>query len=456
MFGTPEFDAAVQDAFKLDDSLDRKARIREILNDASLEQLPAIYEASKKLPSSQNGFLFLALGQRWAEIDPRAAVQFGFDRQRTEGRTAFLWGAEAKWAELSPAEAIAWAQALPPGGDRNEAMSGVINMISRTDPQLAMQLLRQQGSSNAAWVARSLFGDWADRDPKGAAAAALELSGALRQSAVESVAKSWGQADPSAAVAWAASIPNAWMRKHFVRAVADQWAKSDPGAEIDWARSQTDPQIRREAIAKGLGSLAETNLPAAIEQINAMPSGDDRNRAIQLATTAASAKDARSGLRVAELLPAGLLRNGAVSNVCSIWGRKEPRAALDWLLSNTPSSLGGGGGLQEIVRGWVESAPDQAVAWAQALPPGDRQNSAMAALTDGLAVSDVTRAESIFQKCSPEAQKLAVTSIAQNLIEQGVDKARVWAESIAAGPAQGEALWIGCRGVERAKSHCGR
>ena len=438
--GTPEFDAAVHEALKLDDYLDREVRIREILSDASLEQFPAIYEAAKRLPPSDDEALIYAIGQRWAEVDPRGAVQFGLDRQKVDGRTSFLWSAESRWATLSPTDAAAWAQTLPPGGIRNDVMNAVINVMTRTDPQMAVQLLRQHGSQNARWVARSLFGNWADRDPKHAAAAALELNGELGKSAVESVAKSWAQADPSSAIGWAASIPSAAMRKNLVRTIAEQWAQSDPVAELAWARNQTDPQMRRKAIAKGLGSLAVTNLPAAFEQINGMPSGKDRNEAVQAAAYAVSASDARSGLRLAELLPAGLERNGAVSGICNIWGQKEPRAALDWLLSNTPSSLGGGGGLQEIVRGWAGSAPDQAIAWAQALPPGDNQNSATAALIGGLAASDVTRAESIFQQIPPEAQKLAVPVITRNLMQQGADKARAWAESLPAGPAQSDAF----------------
>jgi hypothetical protein len=440
VFGTPEFDTAIRDAFELDDYLDREVRLREILGDATLEQMPGIYDAVKKLPSREHGLLFYSLAVRWTELDPHGAVQFGMDRQKLEGRSSFLWNAESKWATLAPADAVAWAEALPPGGQRNSAISDMVRGISSTDPQLAVELLRKQGTDNAAWYAKSLFTQWADRDPKAAAAAALELNGQMGQNAADSVARSWAQKDPSSAMAWAASIPSTGRRKQLVTAIAEQWARADPAAELAWARDQTDPQVRRQAVKKGLESLAGSNLPAAVEQLNAMPSGQDRNEAIQSVASAVAAKDARNALQLAQLLPAGLERNGSVSWICGIWGQKEPRAALDWLLSNSPSSLGGGGGLQEIVRGWAGSAPDQAIAWAQALPPGDSQNSALAALIGGLAVSDVGRAETIFQQSSPEAQKLAVGTVTSRLVQQSPDKARTWAESLATGPAQSDAF----------------
>ena len=440
VFSMPKFAIAVQDAIKLPDSLDRRVRFRELLNGASLEQLPAIYEAARKLPSSETSFLFYAIGQRWAEIDPRGAMQFGFERRKVDERNSFLRAAESKWAARSPAEAAAWLETLPPGGCRNSLMNEVINSMVGTDPQGALERLRQQGGENAPWMTRGFFSGWVSRDPTHAAAAALELHGELGKKAAESVAKSWAQADPSSAMVWAASISNASMRKNLVGSIVEQWAQADPVAELAWARNQTDPQMRRKAVANGLGSLAVKDLPAALEQINAMPSGEDRNLAVECAADAVCATDARSGLQLLEHLPVGPRRNEAASMICRTWSQKEPQAALDWLVGNAPPSLGGGGGVQEIVRGWAESAPDQAIAWARALPPGDNQNSAMAALAGGLAGSDVTRAESIFQQCSPEAQKLAVPSFAENLLDQGVDKVRAWVESIPAGPAQSDAF----------------
>ncbi len=438
VFGTPEFDAAVHEAGKLSDWVDRELRFREILSDVPLGQLSAIYSAAQKLHSPESDALLSALGERWAKLDPRGAIAFGLARRKADGGYSFLSSIEEKWAAVAPSDAIDFARTLPPSYQRTQFMQEIVRIISDLDPQRAVQLLREN-PQYSQWAATSLFDKWTARDPQAAAAAALELKGNLGTRATGGVAETWGQSDPAAAIAWAAAIPSAARRKGLIGSIAEVWAKSDPEAVLAWAQDQTDPKVRRDAINAGLGSLAATNLPAALQRINAMPAGEDRDRAIQATANTESSKDTRSALQLAELLPTGLARDGTVSQICSTWGQKEPRAALDWLVANAPAALGGGGGLQEIVRGWAGTAPDQAIAWAQALPPSDSQNSAMAALIGGLAVSDLGRAETIFQQSSPDAQKLAVPQITRNLINQGPEKARAWVESLAAGPAQNDA-----------------
>jgi hypothetical protein len=372
------------------------------------------------------------------------------------GFNPFLNGAVDEWLNISPAEAIAWVQALPPGSGRSNQIQEMIGSLSQTDPHEALQLLQKNTfAMGGQWVAESLFDNWAGRDPEGAAAAALELKGDVGISALRSVARSWAKEDPAKAMAWASSVPNVSARKDLITSIAEQWSQSDPRAEIAWALGLSDTNMRRETLSTGIARLAANDLPAALEQIHAMPSGEDRDRAVLAAANTAATKDAHGALRLLDELPAGLNRNSAAARLCDTWGQTDPRGALDWLVQNVPAAKADGWsvsgsfgrnyynnspGLASIVQRWVGSSPQDAIAWAQALPDGDNKNSAMAAVVQSLASTDFSLAESTFNQLPADAQQIAASTLTNNLLQQDTAKARAWVESLPEGAAQNNGL----------------
>jgi hypothetical protein len=447
---SPEFARAVHNAMGIRDWTDRALRLREIVRGIPVEELPAACENAKKSTRSDSYMVLSALGSRWAESDPRGAAEFAA-KFETGDYNSLLSGVMEKWSASAPAEAAAWTEALPPGNARSNAMYNVIYTEARRNPEQALEVLRRQSlSGNGRWYANNLFNEWAGRDPEAAAAAAVQLKGAMADGALQAVARSWGQADPAKAMAWASKVPDLSARKGLIGSIASEWASSDPHAELGWARSLTDVTMRRAAMTNGIASLAGTDVPAALEEIRAMPEGKDRDIAVQAAAQRIAGNDARSAVELLEQLPAGLMKNQSIDRVCSIWGQSEPRAALDWYMQNAGSRAGSGyywGGIGGTVQGWAASSPDDAIAWAKAQPPGDNRDTALAAIVNGLTATDFDRAQSLFGELSPEGQKSAVYSLANNLFQQDAGKARTWAEALPPGPAQNNAFGVVAAGL---------
>src|ERR1700746_1652708 len=80
------------------------------------------------------------------------------------------------WAREDPEAAFAWANTLPNGQGRDNAM-------------------------------QSIFSNWAGKDPQRAANVVATLpSGPRREQAMGSVSREWANLDPRAAIAWAQSL----------------------------------------------------------------------------------------------------------------------------------------------------------------------------------------------------------------------------------------------------------
>jgi hypothetical protein len=416
------------------------------------EELPAAFAKARKMPRAEGWEVLNQLGSRWAESDPKGAMAFGIQAGsfgQPGGSNPFLEGAAEKWLESAPADALAWIEALPPGTVRSSLIPKTILSVDRTDPQRALQVLqRNTFTLGGPWAAENLFNDWTARDPESAAAAALQLKGDVGRSARKSVARSWAQDNPAKAMAWAASVPNIATRKELITSIAKQWAQSDPRAEIAWALPLNDANMRLQSLRAGMSQLAAADLPAALDLIHAMPSGDDHDQALLTVVNKAGEKDARGALRLLDDLPPGADRNSAGRKLCETWGQTDPRGALDWLVQNVPPPrynpriYSGNAGLTGLVQRWVASSPEDAIAWAQALPEGDNRSAALASVVEGLSSTDLSRAQSIFNQLPPDAQETAAGVLAANLTIQDADQARAWVESLPEGPAQDSGLRV--------------
>jgi hypothetical protein len=448
---SPEFARTVRNALAIQGKLDREIRLREVMREIPVEDLPAACENARNFTRSDSSAVLSTLGARWAEADPHAAAEFALKFGNTgpeSGFNSLLLGVLDKWSRAAPAEAATWAEALPAGKTRTDALTMVIYKAARENPEQALELLRRQPLSSASSdYAGYLFTPWAEHDVDAAAAAAVQLHGDMAERALRVVAQRMGQEDPTKAMAWAASVPNLSARNELIRTVANQWAEADPQAEIRWARGVSDAAMRRDGITKGIAALAGTDASAALEQIHTMPAGDDRDTAVRAAALQIAGKDARSGLQLLSELPAGSSRNDSTERICNIWGQSEPRAALDWFMENAGSSAisdtalsGYKGGITQIIHEWTANSSEDAISWAKTLPTGDHRDAAMTAIVNELTTTDLDRAQALFADLSSGAQKSAAYPLTNALCLQDANKAQSFALSLPPGPAQNNAL----------------
>ena len=133
---------------------------------------------AEKIPQKEqrDALILLVLG-RWAEIDPKAALEFGRNISTASTRGAALSNALSSWAQRDPAAAMAWAQQMPAGTERDRTVQAVLATLSEKDPPTALSILQslpaEKSRQHFYWP---IFSRWALSDPLRAAESAAQLT----------------------------------------------------------------------------------------------------------------------------------------------------------------------------------------------------------------------------------------------------------------------------------------
>ena len=83
-----------------------------------------------------------ALAARWGEIDPQAALAYAQTVGNVGERIQVISGIVSGWAENDPSAAIAWAKQLPAGQTKNQALNAIASAVGTQDPHAIIALLR--------------------------------------------------------------------------------------------------------------------------------------------------------------------------------------------------------------------------------------------------------------------------------------------------------------------------
>ncbi len=180
----------------------------------------------------------------------------------------------------TPAAALAWAQALPDENERALAVEEVLWTMSETNPEeAARQLAQTQGISDVEGVSGSIAEEWALRDHTKAITWAESLpEGGSRQEALQGALAGWAESDPEAAFQYYQSKHAA--NTETAEWIFEAWAFQSPTAAAAKATSLPDPEMRGMAITGVVnGWLNEGSFDRVTQWVDALPAGRDRDQA---------------------------------------------------------------------------------------------------------------------------------------------------------------------------------
>jgi hypothetical protein len=100
-------------------------RVNEIVKGVDPADIPRVMAMLAKLPAELQNSLRYSLLPRWAETDPRAAMEFANGIKNLNERHQAILSVLRGWAKDDPQGAAAWIQQLPPGRLRNEAPGAI-------------------------------------------------------------------------------------------------------------------------------------------------------------------------------------------------------------------------------------------------------------------------------------------------------------------------------------------
>lgn len=384
----------------------------------------------KRTVRSSSEAILRSLLADWMREAPGACASFinslPFDWTMDANLVWTAGGAVVDWSKEDPNAALAFLARVRGDLKMAEFRRGIeLRIRFQQDPAAFLTWFRELPPSRAQeWEPLKLaLPYWADQDPQSLVSWTDKLSDAQHKNILQVLAGVWG--DSSAADSrWTAKCIEALdTRKDFhaaVRAVVDEFLLGVAETDSEWSSEKSarwEQDLFRPLLLTLLGRKAE--------------------------------QDPTAAARYVESLPFDPWSISAIDSVATAWGRKEPRAALRWLMqrgfgSVHVSSAGRilsnwiateGFDSQEIlpaveslpdavriqlnpqlVTAWAQTDPAAAIRFVQSAPPGSFIYSPMPSIAATWSWTDLDAAVGWARSLSPPKERdAALVAIAGTL-----------------------------------------
>jgi hypothetical protein len=198
------------------------AEIDPALAAGEVEMLPESAEREKAMQD---------VAIAWASRNADDAAKWVRRWPDGDAREHGMIGVAYEAARHSPLGAMAMAAERAPSPARDDLISHVAAQWAATDPQAASEWVKKiPDAALRARVAGTIAAEWAERDPVAAAAMAVSRlpAGRLQDDAVIGIVERWVQIDPDAAQSWVQQFPNGALRQTAMDNLAKLWPDQTP------------------------------------------------------------------------------------------------------------------------------------------------------------------------------------------------------------------------------------
>ena len=197
---------------------------------------------------------------------PRQAAEWLLEKSPDADLTWLL----NSWVRNSPKDVLAWSKDLPDGDAKRSAQAAVLQNMTYSDLELAKKTFAEELSPEAqVSSATQLASQWAARDVQAARAWAEALPpGGARDNALGGIARAWATQDATAAARWIERFTAGDERDRVVTHFAGALMQRDPAGALAWASSLADGDLRSAQLEQLAGRWLQTDAAAAREWIN--------------------------------------------------------------------------------------------------------------------------------------------------------------------------------------------
>jgi len=377
------------------------------------------------------------LVDRWAELDPQAALEWSRNYNDRQDKNNFMEQVLKDWSAQNPADALAALRALPAGlqaaqlegyvSQYNPARtlySDVYSAWASTDPTAAAaDALNLPPNSTKDQSLVAVARAWADQDPAAALAWSNTLpAGSAKNSAVDAAIQAMSKQDPQTAAAAASNLPDTQDRDGLMATIASNWADQDPVAALTWADQSLTGASQNNAINMAFITFCSTDPAGAanyyLSQVS-NPNMVHNTDAFMVAFNWAG-QDSQGAINWAMALPAGTtgtsdpttdLRNEILRVGLIDLSDNDPVAAASYLQQNLASDPNFSQLSSQLVLHWSKSDPQAALTWAQSLPPSDAQSQSVSTAVTQLATIDPQTALNDALQLTGDTQNKTIGSV---------------------------------------------
>lgn len=352
-----------------------------------------------------------AFAMQQAASNPEEVLQQALSSTMTHDSQMRIHTALRQLATTDPQRALDFLQQMPNSAQQKQYEAAVMMTIARSDPELALEWVRQGGEIADIGAVMSVLTTIAQTDPQLALAETQSISDPRRRNQmIASIASSMAQVDPQAAAEMIAQITDPRNRTNIIGQVAAQWALSDIDSALNWIASldaseqqrayqsvgqnlvHNDPDKAAELLARmpvgSTGGLemqiaqamartqGVTNALAFAEQFKGRPEYSN----IQLViVNAAADTDTEAAMRLAARMNDVENRDRAYATIIGREANSDPQQALRWL-SSINSEQQRAAASAQIARSWFNQDAPAATTWIDGLPQGDARDDAIVAI----------------------------------------------------------------------------
>jgi hypothetical protein len=249
-------------------------------------------------------------------------------------RETALRRAAARAAESNPQLAVALADEMVPGSQRNMALLDLGLAWGRTDPGAAANFcLNHPDAWQREHTLMHLISHWGTRDAAAMQAwATANLQGPHGEKIAERALGALAESNFSAARAFYQGLaPEA--RNALAPTFATGWANDDPAAAAAWATSIAEPRKRDEALGRIVSAWATNDPVGASAWLRQWPRDGTRDQLVTTFASQIAESDPETAIEWARSIQADSQRQQIVENVARTWIQTDRDAALQWIRS---------------------------------------------------------------------------------------------------------------------------
>lgn len=270
--------------------------------------------------------LYAAFGFMANDITDRIEAELGIGPDRTQ-RARYLY----RLADSSPAEAIDYINAMPPGTEKTWNVNWLAYYLALRDPdgaqafaaRFATAIERQQFTT-------VLAGESARENPRLVMDRLLASGSAMDGTGLHNAIEALVETDPGAADAYFRSARSPQMRQMIGFSLVGVLAATDPAAAVAWAR-ENDRSGNYNFEMMAVMSLARHDPELAMAEALNITNPGMRENVVSNVVSAVAADDPRKALAMAQSLGDPRLRESSEQQVAQAWFSQDPDAAVAWL-----------------------------------------------------------------------------------------------------------------------------
>jgi hypothetical protein len=274
--------------------------------------------------------LYIAFGYMGNETTDRIEEELGIGPDRNI-RGRFIY----EMADRSPAEAIAFINAMESGTRQEEFVSWLAHHLSADDPTRAESFAALFASDNYRQNYSAIVANNAARvDPRLIFDRLLSMGeNSVTRMEFSSASRTLAAKDLEAALQYYASVTTPEARQVLGSSIAKEMAKKDPIAALAWAKENESaeyPMLQMQVLSQ----IAVNDPELAFTEVLAMQNANHRQRLMSQIIGVAANKDPSIAVAMLDRIENTNLRQNAAQNLVQLWVRSDPDAAVSWILGN--------------------------------------------------------------------------------------------------------------------------